>query len=509
MPICSNPECPYLKKIGEAAEFIEGVTHCPDCGALLTEKTINKERETKIVFTDFHKRLGYTFALLILFRALTHIAVPGIDFQAIIDSIATAEGELNNTSFSRLSVLALGLMPYISAYLLVEIMSLFLPPLKTWRTEGYQGRMKLKRTALLGTLVLALIQGYGIAQGLEGMFGEKAVLNPGLGYKLFFILTLTAGTFLTIWIAEQITKKGIGHGISVLIITKYSWEFFLDFIRINKEYYKDYSRSPIEIFLIIAIIGAALIALIVVFEKGRRKIPIKFSDGKEAYLPLKLTTAGIVPANLATTIIALPLTFLGYIINPPLYNTISALFYHNNISYYFVYSITTILLYFLLTLFFYNPKKIMAFSKNALFASKAGKAAADYINHNLKIMSFYGSFYLCLLILIPEIIILFFNFPIYLVEGTELIIVVAVVLDLMEEISARKRIDNMVKIAEFHDLPKAGIAKGLLESKGIPCFMKGYYHRALLYFFGPYIEISLLVPEDKRKEAEELIKLIV
>ena len=503
MPFCPNPECPYLKKIGKPAEFIKGITHCPDCRSPLSEKTIISERKTEAVFTDFHKRLLFTFALLILFRALSHIAVPWIDFQVIIDRFASSGDELNDASFSpRLSVFALGLIPYISAYVLVEIISLFLPSLKKCRTEGYQGRIKLKRVALFGTLILTIIQGYGITRGLVGMFGEEVMYNPGLGSQFLFVLTLTAGTFILIWIAEQITQKGIGHGISILIITGYSWELFKDFIRIN-EYYEDYARKPFEIFLIIALLVAAIITLAVVVEKGYRKIPVKFSNGKEGYLPFKVTTAGIVPANLASTIITLPIFFLSYFINP---NLLNEMLTPGNISYYFVFTILIILLYFLLIPFFYNPKKIMAYlnNKNILFIDKTEKITADYINRYLKNIAFFGSIYLCFLIIIPDILIFLFNIPIYL-GGIKLIITVAVILDLVEEISARRKSKNLVNIAEFHDLPKTGIAKSLLESSGIPYFMKGYYHRALLYFFGPYIEISIWVPKDKSREAIELI----
>jgi preprotein translocase subunit SecY len=503
MSFCPNPECPYLKKIGKPAEFIEGITHCTDCSSPLSENTIIKESKAEIFFTDFHKRLIFTFALLMLFRALTHIAVPWIDFQVIIDKFANSSNELNSNSFYRISVISLGLMPYISANILVEIISLFLPPLKKWRIEGYQGRIKLKRAAIFGTLILALIQGYGVIRGLVGMFSEGVMYNSGLGSQFLFVLTLTAGTFILILLAEQITQKGIGHGISILIITGYSWELFTDFIKINNE---DYTREPFEIFLIIAILSLATIILTVVIEKGCKKIPVKFSNGKEGYLPFKVTTAGIAPANLASTIIALFIFFLDYFINPNLLN-ITWLFYPGTISYYIVFTILTILLYSLLTRFFYNPKKIMAYlkNKNIFFIDKTEKITVNYINHYLKTIAFFGSVYLCFLILIPDILLFLFNIPIYF-EGIKLLIAVAVILDLVEEIAARRKIKNLVNIAEFNDLPQAGIAKSLLESNGIPYFVKGYYHRALLYFFGPYIEISVWVPKDKSREAIELIK---
>ena len=143
-------------------------------------------------------------------------------------------------------------------------------------------------------------------------------------------------------------------------------------------------------------------------------------------------------------------------------------------------------------------------NKNIIFTDKTEKITVNYINRYLKIIAFFGSIYLCFLILIPDILFFLFNIPIYL-GGIKLIIAVAVILDLIEEISARRKKKNLGNIAEFHDLLKTGIAKSLLESNGIPYFMKGYYHRALLYFFGPHIEISVWVQKDKSREAIELI----
>ena len=222
MPFCPNPQCPHIKKIGKPAEYVAGVSSCSDCGSKLTEKEIAIEREKRPTLSDFQKRLIYTLGMLALWRMLTHIAPPGINFEALDRFFRERGGEFVLTDLfglSRITVLALGLMPYVTASVAVEILALFLKPLKSWRESGYQGRLKLRRTALLATLLLALVQGYGIAQGLAGMDAGSLVYNLGLSYRLLFALTLATGTFITIGIADQITRKGIGHGISVIIFT--------------------------------------------------------------------------------------------------------------------------------------------------------------------------------------------------------------------------------------------------------------------------------------------------
>lgn len=424
---------------------------------------------------------------------------PGINSQALEESLKRLSGDI---FIGHISVFALGIMPFISAYMIVEIFSLFLPPLKAWRTGGYAGRAKLRRTAFGATFMIALIQGYGIAHELEDMFGGQIVQNPGLSFRLISALTLATGTFIMIWIADLITKRGFGHGISVLVFAGFAAGLFFTFPKTEQA---RYDQSAFSFLLLLLFVGAVLISFVVLMEKSCRKIPVKFADGKEAFMPLKLTTAGTVPLLWASSVIMFPATIAGFIDNSTL-QELSRLLSPNEAGYYAAYPVTIILVYYFFTSLFYHPEKMIAFLKNnrAEIVSPAEINAEDYIDRSLGIMALFGSVYLCILALIPEILIKFFNFSIFL-GGVALIEAVAITLDLWREFRMRRTNESLVKVAEFHDVVKAGLARSLLEGQGIPCLLRGYYYRALFYFFGPYVEISVFVPEDRRGAASELI----
>lgn len=515
MAFCLNPDCPHKKKTEHPAEFREGFTHCSDCGSLLSEEFIEKEEPKKtppkIILTDLHKRILYTIGFVVLWRVLLLIPVPGINSQAL-EGLFGHQGIFQGLfaygpALERLSIVALGVMPYLSAYMIVEILSLFIQPLKSWREEGCQGRKRIREVAFFATFLLALLQGYGLAQGLEGMIGpvgEKIVRNPGLSFRLISALTLTGGTFLMIWITELITRKGIGHGISILIFIGYGPSIFSNFPQI-KSVPRENSPSPLAYFLLLAIIVIALIALIILMEKSYRKIPVRFSDSVEAYIPLKFTTAGIIPIEWASTLIMLPTTLLFFIKNT-LYQRLPESLTPTGIWYYIIYSMVIIFLYYFFTSFFYDPNRMTAFLKNkqASIVPPPGENEGNYIDRNLEFTVPIAALYLCVVVFVPNAILglLFF----FHLNSIRLITAVTILLDLMQEVHMRRKGNHFVKVAELHDVPMAGLLKSLFEQKGVPCYLRGYYHRALLYFFGPYIEISVLVPEERMTDAKEVIE---
>jgi len=506
MAYCLNPECPHKKKTGNPAEFQEGITHCSDCGSLLSE-AITEEVDTgritrRITLTDLHKRILYTIGLVLLWRVLVSIPAPGVNLEALEKFFQKSGHELTLTVFSPIS---LGVMPYLTAYMIIEILSVFIPPLKSWRTEGYSGRVKIRKVALLATFLLALWQGYGVAHGLEGMVetvGEKIVRSPGLSFRLILALTLTAGTFLTIWIADLISKKGVGHGISVLILTSYAGRILFHIPEIES-LFREHQISPVS-FLLFSLIVIVIVTLVVLMERSKRKIPVKFNDDTEAYIPLKLTSAGTTPAYWGSMLIMLPVTILQFINNPVSQRLFLALL-PGRIGNYIAYAIIIFFLYYLFTSFFYDPKKMVTFLKNrqATIVSPPWKNEERYIDRSLEAMIPVAALYLCLIVFVPQVISRLLGFNL---GGVTLIITVAILLDLIEEMNIRRKGSNLVKIAELHDVPMAGLLKSLFEQKGVPCYLRGYYHRALLYFFGPYIEISVLVPEDRVIDATEVIE---
>ena len=514
MAFCLNLDCPHKKKTGHPAEFREGITHCSDCGSLLSEEVIGKEDIQKtpprIIPTNLYKRILYTIGFVLLWRILLLIPAPGIDLQALGGFISHEQFNRlvrffgSGPALERFSILALGIMPYISAYIIVEILSLFIPPLKSWRAVGYQGRIKIRKVALFATFLIALVQGYGVAIGLEhtiGPAGGKIVLNPGVSFRFLLCLTMIAGTYLTIWIAELITRKGIGHGISVLIFVGYGPRIFPNIPQIKLV---SYTHSPLAYFLLFAIIVIALIAFIVLIEKSYRKIPVRFGDGTEASIPLKLTSAGITPVYWGSMLIGLPITVFGFI-NSSAFQKLYVALLLGHIGYYIVFAIILLFLYYFFTSFFYNPKDMVTFlkNKNASILSPLGKNEESYIDRSLEFLIPIAALYLCVVLFVPNAIFdLFLNFHL---DSIGLIVAVAILFDLIEEIRLRRG-NHLVKVAELHDVPMAGLLKSLFEQKGVPCYLRGYYHRALLYFFGPYIEISVLVPEDRMTDAKEVIE---
>jgi preprotein translocase subunit SecY len=502
MPFCPNPDCPHRKATKKPAEFQSGITLCSDCGSPLVESFREEVQKRRIALTDLHRKILLTIGLLLVWRVLALIPVPGVNLQVSKSFIEHSSGGFLET-IPRLSVMALGIMPYISAYMIVEIFSLFVPPLKSWRDQGYQGRMKLRKVALLLTLVLTIIQGYGVALGLEDMVsfnGVSIVLTPGFTFRSVSTLTLTAGAFLTVWITDLITKKGVGHGISILILAGYGAHLFLDFPKIALP---AGGRSLIEYVVLYGTLAIIAIGLIVIMEKGYRKVTVRYEDGTEAFIPLKFTSAGITPAEWASTVIFAPVSIIGLF-------DLSAAFKFNEIFgpgsalYFFSHIVLILFLYYFFTSFFYHPARIMALvnKRQGSILPPDGREGTRYIDRSLEFMIPFGAAYLCAFYLAPSALVglLGFYFP-----GLSAITAVAVLLDLMGEVPFRKRSDRLVKIAELHDVPIAGLVKSLLDRKGIPCFLRGYYHRALLYFFGPYIEISVLVPEVLADEARAAI----
>jgi len=501
MPFCPNPECPYRKRHGEPAEYLQGMTACSDCGSSLSETAPilhPLEKTRKFIVTDFHKKLILTLLLLLFWNLLHHIGAPGINYEELTK---LTHGE-SSRAYSRISLLSLGLMPYVSAYILIEIFALFLPPLKSWRENGYAGRSNLVRAARWLTLVLALIQGYYLAQGLETMAFGQAVYQPGLSFRLLLMITLVAGTFFTVWIADMINSIGIGHGISMLIFAGYVHGLPRRAEMIIRAYD---GPNPLKYYLGEILALLALIALIIIVERAHHKIKIMFADGKTAYIPLKLTTAGLVPADWAGSLMMYPATLAGFWGEqyPFLIRLANAITPRNSI-YYFGIIILIILFYYLFSFLFHRPKNTLQYlhDQNAHIVDEIFKSDNKNLRYVRNTMAFIGALYLCFFTLLQDISFQISDIPL---DGLELIVAMAIGLDLASEVRIRMHSKKLLKIAEFQKPSEAGLLRSLLKQHDIPCQLRGYYYRSLLYFFGPYIEIAAFVPEEKVTEAQDVI----
>lgn len=501
MPYCPNPECPFRKRLGESAEFRAEIPLCSDCGATLVEQDVlgpvRKDR-MPFVLKDVHKRILWTLALVGIFRILSHLSLPGIDFNALsrlgVDSSSIP-------SF-RISVLSLGLMPYISAYVLVEILALLVQPLKRWRhQEGAQGRAKLVRTARFATLVIAIFHGYFLVTSMGRMAGGDIFINDGPGFRLLLVLTLVAGTFLLVWIADMISAKGIGHGVSLLIFTAYA----AGGLHAVQSLFMVYEgENKLRYFGLPFLVLFGLIALIAFMERSANRTAVVFRDGGRGFVPFKLTSAGIVPASWASQALVLVMTILSYM-NINWQWVIEGLFPGARVHT-IAHLILVVFFYFLFTAFFHDPRGVARFLADRGAAPETPfSGSGRSLDRGLEGMALIGSVYLIALSLSQDVFWSWLGIT-QIIGGIALIVIVCVVLDILNELKLRFRADGLVKIAEFQEPWKAGLAQSLLSDRSIPSFVRGYYHRALLYFFGPYIEMSVYVPTEHSEAAYALVR---
>lgn len=500
MPFCPNPECRHKIRFGEPAEFLPGVTHCNDCGSPLSgaRPDLPPGTKSKTVNTaDVWKRLFLTILLLAFWRVLAHMSAPGIDYDAL-DQVPVPWIE----SF-RVSLLSLGLAPFIAACVLVEICALFLQPLRSWRAGGYSGRAKLLKAALGVTLVLALFQGLVIAESFERLSTwPPVVAEPGLVFRMTLMITLAAGTFLLIWIADMISARGIGHGISLLIFTNYAAGLPHSVKTMVDAYH---GSNPLKHYLGIILMVVALVGVIIVVERTYRRINVKFNDGREAYLPMKLTTAGAVPITWAATVVFVPATIAGFTAVGSFWQRAATAMSPGTPGYYAATILLVIFFSYLFSSLFYGTKSLADYLKTrAAQIVEAGEREAGMISLSLKrnMMSLASTLYLILFVLLADFTRNLVHAPLH---GLTMIVSTVIALDLVAEFRLRRYAGRLTKVAEFQTPAEAGLLRSLLKQHKIPCQLRGYYHRSLLYFFGPYIEISAFVPEARAAEASDVI----
>lgn len=511
MPYCPNPECPFRKRFGESVEYRSEITKCSDCGTLLSEKDIlGPLLKVKAVFklSDLHKRIIWTLALVAFWRILHHLSIPGIDFDVL--SKMNAGNKPQFEQYARLTILSLGLIPYVSAYVLVEILSLFLQPLKRWRLDGgNEGRARLVRTARLTTLAIAIYHGNSLVTSMGHFAGSSLIIDNSLGFRSLIVLTLVAGTFLTVWIADMISARGIGHGVSILFIISYLGRIQYYVQKMMTTYDGD-NRFIYFVIPLLALFGS--IALIVLAEKTVRRVSVGTAGGINAHVPLKLTTAGVEPHDWANSIIVLPLISLpffyakGELAHHPIVQWLGSNLYPGAFAYAIVSSVLVMILYYVFTAFFYSPRNIADFIKKwGVITSTLQYEAVTSMDRSLERMALIGCLYLILMTYALDVVWRVCNIPMFAPNGLHLILIVTVSLDLINEIRMRWRAGSLVKIAEFHEPWKAGLMQNVLEGKSIPSVIRGYHHRALLYFFGPYIEMSLYVPREQAEAALDIV----
>jgi preprotein translocase subunit SecY len=403
---------------------------------------------------ELKRRILFTLGLLAVYRVGAHIPTPGIDGQALAAFFQQTQGTLlgffdmfSGGALSRLTIFALGIMPYISASIILELLTVVIPYLEKLKKEGEQGRKKITQYARYGTIVLSAVQGLGISLGLESMqspTGALVVPSPGWSFRLMTMLTLTAGTAFIMWLGEQITERGIGNGISLIIFAGIVAR--LPSAIVNT--FRLMETGELNLLLMIFLIGfmVAVVAAIVFMEAGHRKIPIQYAKrvvgrrmygGQTTHLPLKLNTSGVIPPIFASSIISFPLTIATFTHHPWLEWVSTALAPATPL-----YTLANVVMIFFFCYFYtaiiFNPMDVAENMKKYggfIPGLRPGKRTAEYIDRTLTRLTFVGALYLSFVVILPDYMIRYLNVPFYF-GGTGLLIVVGVAMDTMQQIES-------------------------------------------------------------------------
>jgi len=420
-------------------------------------------------FGDLRRRLTFLLMALVVYRIGAHIPVPGIDpaqlqqlFKGQSGGILSLFNMFSGGALSRFTVFALGIMPYISASIIMQMMGYVIPQLEALKKEGEAGRRKTTQYTRYGTLGLAMFQSFGIAVALEGTAG--LVINPGFGFKLTTVVSLTAGTLFLMWLGEQITERGLGNGISILIFGGIAAGLpnaiggFFELIRTN-------AMSIPAGIIILAIVGLVTFAVVFV-ERGQRKILVNYAKrqvgtkvygGQSSHLPLKVNMAGVIPPIFASSIILLPTTAVSWFATGDsmrwLKDMASALSPGQPI-YVLLYTSAIVFFCFFYTALVFNSRETADnLKKSGAFIPgiRPGDNTAKYIDKILARLTLAGAVYITLVCLLPEFLVLKYNVPFYF-GGTSLLIIVVVTMDFWAQVQSyvmSQQYESLLKKANF------------------------------------------------------------
>jgi preprotein translocase subunit SecY len=402
--------------------------------------------------TDLRQRIFFTIGLLIVYRLGTYIPVPGIDGQALRDFMAeatqTVGGMLNmftGGALARMGIFALGIMPYISASIIVQLLATMYAPWQQLRKEGEQGRKKLNQYTRYGTVALAILQGYGIAMSIQG--GGLAH-DPGLFFIASCVITLVGGTMFLMWLGEQITARGIGNGISLIIFVGIVAEIPAAIAQFFAQGRSGALSTPVILGVIVMVV--AVIAFVVFMERALRKISIlyprrtvgmKVYEGGSSHLPIKVNPAGVIPAIFASSILLLPTTvstFSGGSTNPVLSWLSANLGYGQPLHLVFLAVMIVFFAYFYTFNVAFKIDDVAENLKNqnaSVPGIRPGKKTEEYLEYVVNRILVLGSAYLAAVCLLPEVLIAELGIPFYF-GGTSVLIVVSVTMDTIQQVQS-------------------------------------------------------------------------
>ncbi|HEX8571271.1 MAG TPA: preprotein translocase subunit SecY [Allosphingosinicella sp.] len=413
--------------------------------------------------TDLKKRLWFTLAALVVFRLLSFVPLPGIDPRALANLFDTTRGGVldffnmfSGGSLERMSLIALGVMPYITASIVVQLATSMSPALAALKKEGETGRKKLNQYTRYGTVLLCAIQGYFIAVGLEG-WGQastgSAVLDPGMMFRITTVVSLVGGTMFLMWLGEQITSRGIGNGVSLIIMAGIVAQLPTTLVQVF-ESGRTGTLSPLLIMSVIAAV-AILILFICFMERAQRRVLIQYPkrqtargqmQAEKSHLPLKINTSGVIPPIFASSLLLMPLTIAQFAGNRvegesrwgDMLITVTTQLQHGSPLYLALYAAGIIFFCFFYTAVVFNPEETAENLKRYggfIPGIRPGKRTEEYLDYVLTRITVIGAAYLTLICLVPEFFIARAGIPFYL-GGTSLLIVVNVTMDTVTQIQS-------------------------------------------------------------------------
>lgn len=405
--------------------------------------------------SDLKRRLLFVLGALLVYRLGTYIPVPGIDPQVWQEIFSQKGGGIldmfnmfSGGALSRMTIFALNIMPYISAAIIMQLATSMSPKLEELKKEGEVGRTKINQYTRYLTVLLAAVQAWGLAVGLESMEGStgSAVMNPGLFFRVSTVITIVGGTIFLMWLGEQITARGIGNGISLIIFAGIVAEWPRSIFEIL-ELGRQGTLGFLDLLFIFGMV-VGVVVLVVFFERAQRRVVVQYPKrqhgnkmmaGQQNHIPLKLNTSGVIPPIFASSLLLLPLTIVGFTgaEGGDFTATLSRYLQHGTPMYMLLYGALIAFFAFFYTAIVFNPEEnAETLRKYGGFIPgiRPGKQTAEYLDYVLTRITTVGAIYLVFVCLVPEFMIAQYNIPFYVMGGTSLLIVVTVTMDTVAQI---------------------------------------------------------------------------
>ena len=415
---------------------------------------------------ELQKRIIFTLLMLFVYRMGIHIPTPGIDSTIMKEWFDQQQGTLlgmfdmfTGGGFRSLSIFALGVMPYISSSIIVQLLCMIYPPFEQLQKEGAAGKHKLTVYTRYGTVFLCLVQSYFMSFGVEQMSvaGQSVVISPGWGFRMVAMITMTTGTCFLMWLGEQITERGIGNGISLII-------FAGIVARLPVAAYNTWrlaSTGELSYFVLIMVIALvfAVVAGIVFMETAQRRVPIQYPKqirgrkvygGQSTHMPLKINISGVIPPIFASSIIVFPATIAQFFPNVGFMKSAANALHPSGIIYNLIYMSAIVFFTYFYTAVIFNPVDVAEnLKKNGGYIPgiRPGKSTSEYLDKVLSRLTFIGAIYLCVVCVLPILLTSKANVPFYF-GGTSLLIVIGVSLDTMSQIESHlisRQYDGLLK----------------------------------------------------------------